>query len=180
MVLAIRRQSQILFVRLKWALSRTASEHFEMFGARSMYRLQGNRPVECRQAAAAPDCEAEQIHVRNLLVAGYGLRPKQAFIKQRYGFFPKLVVRSCAKNAEARRHFGGSRVYRRVGRAAQNPNAAVDRHGACGPAAFSVSAEPPVGILVVGVRGIEQCDQDVDIQQRRRHSSSRNRLTSAK
>ena len=60
----------------------------------------------------------------------------------------------------------------------QNPNEAVLRDRTRRPAASAVVGEPIVCELVMDVVGIEQCDEQVDVEQGSTHASSRRSLTS--
>src|SRR6266536_489098 len=62
---------------------------------------------------------------------------------------------------------------------AEHAHAAVDRCRTCGPPATLVAGEPIVCLVVIGMCRVEECNQNVDIEQSRFHCSSRKRLISA-
>ena len=107
---------------------------------------------------------------------------KQLAVKERNLVRPGLVIGSRTETLQPGGHFRDRSRHRKIRGIGQNADASVQGQRTSRPAPPAMSPKPLMGILKIWVRGIEERDQDVYVQegdtQSAAHSESRNAFTS--
>ena len=114
--------------------------------------------------------QSEKIHVSQLLVPDKHWPSEQRFIGERNGVRPEMVMRRRTEVAKALSYLGGRCRQRGVSGVAEYTNAPVDGDGTGRPSAPLIQSEPTMGIFVVHMHGIEQGNENIDVQKSDAHA----------
>src|SRR5579864_2383295 len=126
------------------------------------------------------DREAEKVDIGHLAMAWRRFDLEELGVPQRDVVRPECVPAAAAEDPEPFEDVCWRRGCLRVGRMRQHAEEPVLSQRAGRPADAALLCKPAVGRLVVYVLGVEEGDEDVDIEERHAaHGSSRRRLTRA-
>ena len=145
--------------------------------ARSFDGGERDRAVEGDEAAAVGDREGEEVSVGHLTGTVEKLPVDRARVEQARVAGPEGVVPAACRAGEAidRR---GDRHGARIARLAHDAHETVLGDRAGSPARGDLLFQPGPGAAVVGVVGVEQRDEDVDVEERPHPSGSSSRRRS--
>lgn len=136
------------------------------------------RAIEGCETAAHADRQAQEIHVGQLTMTAYEGRLENLVISKRDGGRPERVVIACAEPPQSFYQFRRPSRGGTVGRTRDYSNESIFRDRTRRPAIGAVIGKPVVGELVMNVIGIEERDEQIDVEQRdAAHVSSRSSLT---
>src|ERR1017187_7523717 len=154
--------------------------HFDGPAIGSGHGRDGDTPVKCGEFSRPAPRKTQQIDVRQHLMSHWRSPSEKPLVAKRDLVWPEDVAAARAEFAEATDDRSPRLRAGHVGGVRENPHESVlgDRAGC--PAILAVVAEPAVRSFVMYVIRIEQCDEDVDVEQCDvRHASSLSRLTRA-
>jgi hypothetical protein len=138
-------------------------------------RIDDQPAIKRRERAAMRACEREQIGIGHLICRKDPARIDVLCIKQAHVVSPELVAGMCSQLRHERCDSGRRLECVRVTRIADDAQHAVFGQWAGRPRYVPGLAEPCMRRLMLHVAGVEQCDQDVHVEQiRHQEVSSRN------
>ena len=133
----------------------------------------GNTGIQCRELATMADRQPGKIQVGDLLVTAQPGHVEQSRIGQRKDILPKHVPGLSAEDSKSFGDFARGCRHGRIGGTAEHPDAAILGDWARGPRRFADGREPAMSRFVVRMSCVEQCDQDVNVEQLGHSVSSR-------